>query len=78
MFAGLVTWRIRVVNNVSQASILENTGGSVPDIQEHLVECAVVSIPRNQNSQLIRIPERRERPVNQANDFTEPNLGRRS
>jgi hypothetical protein len=73
-----VTWRIRVVNNVSQASILENTGGSVPHIQEHLVERAVVSIPRNQNSQLIRIPERRERPVNQANDFTEPNLGRRT
>jgi hypothetical protein len=43
-----------------------------------LVERAVVSIPRNQNSQLIRIPERRERPVNQANDFTEPNLGRRT
>src|ERR1019366_9193902 len=61
VFAGLVTWRIRVVNNVSQASILENTGGSVPHIQEHLVERAVVSIPRNQNSQLIRIPEWRER-----------------
>jgi hypothetical protein len=27
---------------------------------------------------LIRIPEPRKRPVNQANDFTEPNLGRRT
>jgi hypothetical protein len=73
-----VASRIRVVNKVSQASIFENTGGSVPHIQEHLVERAVVSIPRNQNSQLIRIPEWRERPVNQANDFTEPNFGRRT
>jgi hypothetical protein len=43
-----------------------------------LVERAVVSIPRNQNSQLIRIPEWRERPVDQANDLTELNLGRRT
>jgi hypothetical protein len=28
-FAGPVTWRIRVFNNVSQTSILQNTGGSV-------------------------------------------------
>jgi hypothetical protein len=77
-FVGLGTWKFPVVNNVSQASILQNSGGSVPHIQEHLVESAVVSISRNQNSQLIRVPERRERPVNQTNDFTEPNLGRRT
>jgi hypothetical protein len=68
----------RSLNNVSQASILQNSGGSVPHIQEHLVESAVVSISRNQNSQLIRVPEWRERPVDQANDLTEPNLGRRT
>jgi hypothetical protein len=38
----------------------------------------VVNVPRNQNSKLIRVPERRERPVDQANDLTEPNLGRRT
>ena len=63
-------------NNIGQARVLQNTGSSVSHIQEHLVQCAVVSIPCDQSSQLIRVSEWRERPVDQANDLTEPNLGR--
>src|ERR1700689_5474694 len=77
-FVGLGRWKFPDVNDVGQASVLKNTGRCVSHIQEHLVERAVVSIPCNENLQLIRVPERRERPVNQANDFAEPNLERRT
>jgi hypothetical protein len=63
-------------DNIGDCRIFQNVGGRIPHIEKHPVESPVALISRNQNPQLIRIPEWRERPVNQANDFTEPNLGR--
>lgn len=43
-FVGLGMWRFLVVNNVGQASVLENTGRCVSHIQEHLIKFAMVRI----------------------------------
>src|ERR1019366_8150905 len=64
-------------NQVGQRRALQNLGRGVPHIQEQLVQCAAVVIAIDQQAQLFRVPKRSKRPVNQPDDFAQPDLRRR-
>src|ERR1700687_407886 len=61
-------------DQVGQRRILQNPGGLIPHVQKHLVQGTMVRVTIDQSAQLIRIPKRRERPVNQTNDLAQPDL----
>src|SRR6266478_559295 len=62
-------------DQVGQRRILQNRGGRIPYLQKHLVQGAMVRIAIDQSAQLVRISEGRERPVDQTDDFAQPDLG---
>src|SRR5208282_154240 len=62
------------IDQVSQGRTIENLGRRIPHVQKHFVESTVVGIAINQDTQLSRIPKRRQWSVNQADDFAQPDL----
>src|ERR1019366_6660311 len=68
------TSRRPTADQVGQRRILQNPGGLIPPFQKHLVQGTMVRVAIDQSAQLIRIPQRCERPVNQTNDFAQPDL----
>src|SRR6266550_5012860 len=61
-------------HQVGQRCVFQDLGGRIPHVKEHLVECAVVGIPSDKTPQLFSVAERRQRTVNQTNDFAQPDL----
>src|ERR1019366_3109702 len=68
------TRRRPTADQVGQRRILQNPGGRIPYFQKHLVQGAMVRIAIDQSAQLIRIPKRCQRPVNQTDNFAQPDL----
>src|ERR1700694_2695585 len=62
-------------DQVGQRRILQNPGGRIPYFQKHFVQGAMVGIAIDQSAQLIRIPKRSERAINQTDDLAQPDLG---
>lgn len=63
-------------DDVGECGVVEYSCRGISHVQEHLVQCAVLSIPCDQNPQLICVPEWREWPVHHTNDLAESDLGR--
>src|SRR5450631_572701 len=61
-------------DQVGQRRILQNLGGCIPYFQKYSVQGAMVRIAIDQNAQLIRVSKWRQRPVNQTDDFAQPDL----
>src|SRR5947208_13950443 len=78
-FLALAAGRFRALpHNVSQRSVLENLCCGIPNIQEHLVKRAVLSIAVNQAAKLFRVAEKRQWALDQADNLAQTNLPRRS
>src|SRR5882724_5746023 len=58
--------------------MFEDASSSIADLQEHTIESAVLGVAIDQTAKLLGISKRRQRSVNQADNFAEINLGRRT
>src|ERR1039458_3318667 len=70
-------FRGSTADQVGQRRILQNLCSRIPHFQENFVQRAVVRIAIDQKPQLVRIAERRKRPVNQTDDSAQVDLRRR-
>src|SRR2546427_4173622 len=61
-------------HQVGERCVFEDLGGRIPHVEEHLVKGAVVGIAGDKAPQLFGVTERRQRTVNQTDDFAEPDL----
>src|SRR5208282_2825668 len=71
--AGTGTGRL-TADQVGKRRIFENLRSRIPYFKEHFVERAMVRIAIDESSQLFGIAKRRERPVNQTDDFAQADL----
>src|SRR5438132_2618772 len=74
--AALLPTGWRRTYDIGERSAFEDLGSRVADVEKHLVERPVLGVAVDQDAQLFRIAKRRQRAINQPDDFAEIDLGR--
>src|SRR5882672_1407169 len=60
-----------LVHQVGQSRVVEDLCGRVADVEKYLIQRAMVSIASDQAAQLFRIAERRQRTVDEPDNFAQ-------
>src|SRR5258708_3225811 len=65
----------RIDDQIGQSCVVEDMGCGVANVQKDLIKRPVRQIPINQDAQLLGIPERSQRAVNQPDDLAQSDIG---
>ena len=65
-----------LIEKIGERGVIQDVRGRVPHIQENLIQGAMIGIPQDEASQLIRVAQRRQRAINQPDDLADSDLGR--
>ena len=63
-------------SQIGERSVVEDSGSRIPNIEQDLIEGAVLSVHLDQPAQRFRVAKGSQRAIDGANDLAQENLGR--